>query len=627
MTRYWLQFAIGLAFALSCAPGYSRINSGPWIPLFKGIDYCSATNTPDNQIRDLQVAHTIRVDLRDPDIHFKTTPRLDFDYISGDREVVGYSPSDFLLMHNLSAVINANFVDFGTYYPPPGTVMDILGLSIDQGEVVSQELSSHAATFLFDATNKVTFIPTNWPPVSTEGVVTAVAGNMALVVNGVNVASSADPSLDPRTFYGITEDRRYLYIIALDGRQPGYSDGASFRQGGEWLLFFGAYNGANLDGGGSTTLVIRGTTGDSIPLNKSSAVAGNGRERVIGSHFGIYAKPLPGFINEVQSIPGETSAIVKWTTTEEADSRVRYGQTQELELGSLSDEVLTTNHQITIPGLAAATKYYFQVLSAQHSSSNFAFVTTNYVSTNKIFDINKQWRYTSQSMIGIDWTKRDYNDSGWAGRGPGILWADSRTTPNPAVPFRMTRLGVNTAVGFPYISYYFRTTFVITNLPVGSTLEFSGYIDDGAAIYINGVKTYSLRLPEDPINSTLADGFPCAGDATCLDQFIILAESNTNLVVGTNVVAVEVHNYNERSPDITFGLALSRIEKIERVIQLNISRAADKVMLEWSSPAALQSASSVEGPWEDVSPAPESPVALDPSGTSHFYRLRRLDDR
>src|SRR5688572_10752085 len=107
---------------------------------------------------------------------------------------------------------------------------------------------------------------------------------------------------------------------------------------------------------------------------------------------------------------------------------------------------------------------------------------------------------------------------------------------------------------------------------------------------------------------TIASGFPCAGDADCLDTIVIPASVITNLVVGTNIFAAEVHNYNARSPDLTFGVALSRIEPMSREINLQVSALNGKVSLEWSNGAVLQSSPNIDGPWEDVDPKPASPL-------------------
>jgi exopolysaccharide biosynthesis protein len=57
----------------------------------------------------------------------------------------------------------------------------------------------------------------------------------------------------------IARDKRgRVYIVAVDGRRPGYSDGMTLQELGEYLLAHGAVDALNLDGGGSTTLVMRG---------------------------------------------------------------------------------------------------------------------------------------------------------------------------------------------------------------------------------------------------------------------------------------------------------------------------------------------------------------------------------
>jgi hypothetical protein len=593
--------------------------------MFKGVDHSVSTNTPGGTIPRLQVVHALRVDLTDPDIRLETTPRLASNYASGIREVVGLTVSDFLKSRGLQAAINANFFAPGTYYPPPGTLMDIHGLAFNQGTNVSAASSGEAATMTFDILNQCTVIPFNWPAKPTTGVYTAISGDLAVLTNGVNrMTQSFD--VDPRTVFGVSADRKYLFIVAIDGRQPGYSDGASFYDCAQWLKLLGASDGINVDGGGSTTLVVEDTTGVPVRLNSSSAVADSGKERTVGSHFGLHAKPLPAFINDVETIPDDTSAVIKWTTLEAASSEVRYGLSTDFELGSVTNNQVTNFHSLSLTGLTPATSYYFQVLSAtdtrQFASSNFVFVTTNYVTTNRVFDIGQSWKYSYDTMDGVNWTATDYDDSAW-NVGPGVLWADTRATPNPAIQNKQTQMPGDPNTSFPYITYYFRSTFVLTNIVPGSSLGFSAYVDDGAAFYVNGAKTYLLRLDDGAVNSSIAIGFPCAGDADCLDQFTIPSAGNTNLVVGTNVVAVEVHNYNARSPDITFGLALDVIEPINRDIGMTIGWSADKISIEWSGSAVLQSAPAVDGPWEDVTPPAESPMILQPSGSGLFYRLRR----
>jgi len=61
----------------------------------------------------------------------------------------------------------------------------------------------------------------------------------------------------PRTAIAKLKDGRIL-LATIDGRQPGVSVGMTLAELASLLLEFGAVDGINLDGGGSTTMVING---------------------------------------------------------------------------------------------------------------------------------------------------------------------------------------------------------------------------------------------------------------------------------------------------------------------------------------------------------------------------------
>jgi exopolysaccharide biosynthesis protein len=71
----------------------------------------------------------------------------------------------------------------------------------------------------------------------------------------------------PRTAVGYTQDQSVLFLLVVDGRQPGYSVGMSLEElahfmrtqlGDFSLSKENAYQGLNLDGGGSSTMVVEG---------------------------------------------------------------------------------------------------------------------------------------------------------------------------------------------------------------------------------------------------------------------------------------------------------------------------------------------------------------------------------
>jgi hypothetical protein len=63
---------------------------------------------------------------------------------------------------------------------------------------------------------------------------------------------------NPRTMAGVTRGGRLL-LVAVDGRAPGYSAGLDFEEEAAVMGALGARDAVNLDGGGSTTMTIRGS--------------------------------------------------------------------------------------------------------------------------------------------------------------------------------------------------------------------------------------------------------------------------------------------------------------------------------------------------------------------------------
>jgi hypothetical protein len=61
----------------------------------------------------------------------------------------------------------------------------------------------------------------------------------------------------PRTFVGFDRDTTRLFLCVVDGRQES-SIGMNFQEMADFLRSIGAWNAVNLDGGGSTTMVVAG---------------------------------------------------------------------------------------------------------------------------------------------------------------------------------------------------------------------------------------------------------------------------------------------------------------------------------------------------------------------------------
>lgn len=83
----------------------------------------------------------------------------------------------------------------------------------------------------------------------------AVAGNQIILQNG-EVQDVTDRANAPRTAIGIKADGSVV-ILTLDGRRKDHSVGGSFQNVATMLRDMGCVDALNLDGGGSTTFVMR----------------------------------------------------------------------------------------------------------------------------------------------------------------------------------------------------------------------------------------------------------------------------------------------------------------------------------------------------------------------------------
>ncbi len=96
--------------------------------------------------------------------------------------------------------------------------------------------------------------------------VTAVGGGPSLISNGeINItnnqermfAGKAVNDRHPRTSMGYTSDG-YLIILAVEGRNAGRAEGASLVHMAEMLRALGCTEALNLDGGGSSCMLVNG---------------------------------------------------------------------------------------------------------------------------------------------------------------------------------------------------------------------------------------------------------------------------------------------------------------------------------------------------------------------------------
>jgi phosphodiester glycosidase len=269
----------------------------PWAPIFQGVE--AAQGEADAAEPRLQQVNAMRVDLQAPGVELFSTP----GGAPPPKETHSETTSEFLVHYHLQAAINGNF------FEPccaPGD-KDLEGLAISRGVVVSPPVAKgNGSKVLVVTRDNHASIMSSAAGFVTAPYWTAVAGSAIVLVGGAKPALPAtkfNTEIHPRTAVGVSRDGRYLILLVIDGRQPGYSMGATMDEVADWLLRFGASEGLNLDGGGSTALVREAEGGHVAVLNRPSGVAlgssdnagkaGEERQqRSNGNNLGVFARPL-----------------------------------------------------------------------------------------------------------------------------------------------------------------------------------------------------------------------------------------------------------------------------------------------------------------------------------------------
>jgi Lamin Tail Domain/Bacterial TSP3 repeat len=179
------------------------------------------------------------------------------------------------------------------------------------------------------------------------------------------------------------------------------------------------------------------------------------------------------------------------------------------------------------------------------------------VTERPLLAVDSVWRYDqSGSEPAGDWRQPGFSDSGWR-QGAGAFFAEDADLPAPkSTPLTLGR-----------ITYYFRTTVVVEEKSAATQLALRLLVDDGAVVSLNGTEILRMNLPEGPLEYTTFAA-PSVGNAVFSDRKVVPSES---LRVGTNVLAVEVHQSSLGSSDVVFGLEASLIEEIRPALPLRES--------------------------------------------------------
>lgn len=249
--------------------------------LFKGVTYYRKVRLAPRRL----VSHALVLDLKGASFEFLVTSPLR----AAEPFLCTNTTSNFLDKNKLHFAINADgfyFHDPATYPPAQfcadgGEPVRLIGLASSRGKRYSTKAPGRPILYISQK-NVVSFDKLS------GNVFNAITGDRYLVTKGKVVADLESLSMDPRTAIGANQNGRYLVMVVVDGRE--FSEGATFPELADLLISYGVYTGISLDGGGSSSMIVKGADGKPHAVNKLVNDNIPGNERPVANHLGAFIR-------------------------------------------------------------------------------------------------------------------------------------------------------------------------------------------------------------------------------------------------------------------------------------------------------------------------------------------------
>jgi hypothetical protein len=157
------------------------------------------------------------------------------------------------------------------------------------------------------------------------------------------------------------------------------------------------------------------------------------------------------------------------------------------------------------------------------------------------------WKYLDNgSDQGTGWRAAAFNDTGWKSGPAELGYGDGDEA---------TLVGYGSNSSAKFVTTYFRHTFSVVNPAAYGGLTLRVLRDDGAVVYLNGTEVFRTNMPAGTVTSaTLASTALVGTDET---TYVSKSVNPGLLAAGTNVLAVEIHQADRTSSDVSFNLELA----------------------------------------------------------------------
>lgn len=252
------------------------LSAGVFLGLLAEVGAGDVWTTPHPGIRRLhrttsnQNINVLLVDLCKAGVSLRATA-------TGERRRTVSSFGNLVGAH---AAINGDFFSFSTYSTD--------GMSMSGGALWSGTKDHGYVAPLAIGAKRIEMPHHNNVNAAEPWMKEIVSGHPTLLDQGTYVGNSGDPlctARHPRTIIGLTQDKKTLILAVVDGRATSRI-GMTCPELATLLREFGAYNGVNMDGGGSSSMWVRGV---GVVNNPS-----DGSERTVANHLAVFARGSGG---------------------------------------------------------------------------------------------------------------------------------------------------------------------------------------------------------------------------------------------------------------------------------------------------------------------------------------------
>jgi hypothetical protein len=256
--------------------------------LFKGVRYGAISRSKPRTLR----IHVVELDLDGTGVRLLVTPPNPKSK-GGMDEVLLQKTTTFARKSKVQVAINGTFFMRGEGSKKEGEPAGVNFFAAHDGRAYSQGpedqvLFRWSKTLGMDLWVEPGKAPWEFKPGDGQ-MVLGMARWAQLLREGEAIAGNGKDQ-HPRTAIGLSKDRMKAWLVVVDGRQWGISEGMTLSELAILMKELGAHTAINLDGGGSTTMVIQQPGGRHKVVNRPSDYFPLSVERPCGTHIGVFAE-------------------------------------------------------------------------------------------------------------------------------------------------------------------------------------------------------------------------------------------------------------------------------------------------------------------------------------------------